>query len=360
MKKTLKKLSAGDWVEVRSKDEILSTLDEKGQLEGMPFMPEMFRYCGQKLQVYKRAHKTCDYSTPYPYRTRRLENTVHLETRCDGQAHGGCQAGCLLYWKLDWLKLADGDRTAPEPSPKGCRESELFANTEKPDPDGGPPTYICQATQIPHATNPLAWWDVRQYLEDYKSGNVGLKRIFSGLIYSSYFHLSQSGIGLGPPMRWIYNKLCPLWGGTLFPRTPGRISEGQPTPSTKLNLQPGELVRIKPHSEILATVDSLNRNRGMFWDAELTPYCGKTYRVLRRVSRLIDEKTAKMVEMKNACIVLDSVVCQARYSQCRMLCPKSMYPYWREIWLERVEQNTENNGAGQSTRIAISPVRTSS
>jgi hypothetical protein len=86
----------------------------------------------------------------------------------------------------------------------------------------------------------------------------------------------------------------------------------------------------------------------MFWDAELTPYCGKTYRVLRRVSRLIDEKTAKMVEMKNPCIVLENVVCQARYSQCRMLCPKGMYPYWREIWLERVEANAETKAGGES------------
>jgi hypothetical protein len=74
----------------------------------------------------------------------------------------------------------------------------------------------------------------------------------------------------------------------------------------------------------------------MYWDAELVPYCGGTYRVLKRVTRLIDEKTAKMVEMKNPCIVLDTVTCQARYSPCRMLCPKSMFPYWREIWLERV------------------------
>ncbi len=36
--------------------------------------------------------------------TRKLKNTVHLETRCDGEAHDGCQAGCLLYWKEDWLK----------------------------------------------------------------------------------------------------------------------------------------------------------------------------------------------------------------------------------------------------------------
>src|SRR4030095_8534440 len=104
-----RKLKVGDWVKVRSKEEILGTLDAKGQLDGMIFMPEMFQYCGQKFQVYKRAHKTCDYSTPYPYRTRRLEDTVHLNTRCDGHAHDNCEAGCLLYWKTQWLKTA-GDR----------------------------------------------------------------------------------------------------------------------------------------------------------------------------------------------------------------------------------------------------------
>src|SRR5215510_10199973 len=94
------KLSVGDWVEVCSKEEILKTLDSKGEIDGMPFMPEMFAFCGQKFQVSKRAHKTCD--TVFPIRSRWVDDSVHLETRCDGQAHGGCQAGCLLFWKTQW------------------------------------------------------------------------------------------------------------------------------------------------------------------------------------------------------------------------------------------------------------------
>src|SRR5258708_29124462 len=100
MKANTRKLSVGDWVEVRSKEEILQTLDSKGQLDGMPFMPEMFQFCSQRFQVYKRAHKTCDPD----FRSRSIHDAVHLETRCDGQAHGGCQAGCLLFWKEAWLK----------------------------------------------------------------------------------------------------------------------------------------------------------------------------------------------------------------------------------------------------------------
>jgi hypothetical protein len=74
--KSKKKLNVGEWVEVRSKEEILRTLDHNGRLDGMPFMPEMFQFCGQRFRVYKSAHKTCD---PH-YRSRRIHHAVHLET----------------------------------------------------------------------------------------------------------------------------------------------------------------------------------------------------------------------------------------------------------------------------------------
>ena len=78
------KLRAGDWVTVRTKAEILATLDKCGQLDEMPFMPQMFQYCGQEFRVYKRAHKTCD--TVHQTGGRRLSRAVHLELRCDGRS----------------------------------------------------------------------------------------------------------------------------------------------------------------------------------------------------------------------------------------------------------------------------------
>jgi hypothetical protein len=344
------KYRVGDWVEVRTKEEILRTLDSNGLLEGMPFMPEMLQYCGQRFRVHKRAHKTCDYSTLFPNHTRRLKDTVHLQTRCSGEAHDGCQSGCLLYWKHAWLKpvIASGTplveigsaKASTQQGPAGCTEARLSECIRVPGSDPASPTYICQTTEIPRATTPLAPWDIRQYIEDYQSGNVSFSRLITGLIYAVYYRVSSARrldyIGLGRFLRWLYNTFNPLWGGHLYPRLKGTIPVGQPTPNIKLNLQPGELVRVKSHREILQTVTTQNQNRGMSWDAELVPYCGKTYRVLRKVDRLIDEKTCKMLVMKSPCIALESVVCQARYSKCRMLCPKEMFPFWREIWLERV------------------------
>ena len=52
---------------------------------------------------------------------------------------------------------------------------------------------------------------------------------------------------------------------------------------------------------------------------------------------VIDERTGRMIHLKNSCIMLEDVVCTAKYHR---HCPRAIYPYWREIWLERVAQPT--------------------
>jgi hypothetical protein len=316
----------------------------------MPFMPEMFAFCGKKFQIYKRAHKTCD--TVFPVRGRRVADAIHLDTRCDGEAHGGCQASCLLFWKLAWLKPLGGTSDPNSTvSSKGCTEEELFAQTHTADASDSSPKYVCQATQLPYATTKLDWWDLSQYAEDLTSGNASLARILSGAIYMTAHWLSRAGLGLGRPIRWFYDKFYPLWGGAPFPRRRGNIPDGDPTPVVKLDLEPGELVRIRPYNEILKTLNQSNRNRGLFFDAEEVPYCGKTYRVLKRVERIINDRTGKMQEMKTPCVILDSVICESRYSECRLLCPRSIYPYWREIWLERAESADARDMAEQTSTL---------
>ena len=93
-----KELRPGDLVRVRSAREILATLDGDGTVEGIPFMPEMIQHVDRRFRVSKRIEKICWY-TPESS-SRRLPNTVLLEDlRCDGTAHGGCQAECRIYWK---------------------------------------------------------------------------------------------------------------------------------------------------------------------------------------------------------------------------------------------------------------------
>ena len=345
-------LKAGEWVEVRSQAEILATLDKNGRLDELPFMPQMLRYCGQKLQVHKRVHKLCCMVTDTG--GRRMSNAVVLEdVRCDGQAYGGCEMRCMILWKEAWLKRVDqvvtgspsvrrGEPVNAWPSPDniGCSEADIWAGTRAPhDETGtGEPVYVCQATQVPHATQPLPRWAIGQYFEDYVSGNVRLSQILSRLLFQFYHQfLVESGLGFGSVFRWAYDTLQNCRGTTPYPWHGGYLPRNSRTPSVNLNLQVGELVRVKNCSEILKTVDEEWKNRGMSFHPELARHCGKTFRVLQRVQKLMNESTGQLMLLKNACLVLDGADCEGVYTT-PLNCPRAAYPYWREIWLERVPE----------------------
>jgi hypothetical protein len=339
---------SGQWVEILSKEEILQTLDQKGQLEGLPFMPGMFQYCGKRFRVVKRAHKTCD--TVNDYKGRKMNRAVHLEgLRCDGEGYEGCQAACLIFWKEAWLKkvvapsstVVSAQKEAPNAAARtsGCREEDVWAATKLPKADpAADQIYVCQATILPGATEPLPWWDLRQYVEDLTSGNVGVRTMARGFIYMGYNSLINAGIGLGRPLRILYDTFQRLTGGIPYPRKRGRIPAGVRTPGGELNLQSGDWVRVKSYDAILATLDTDNKNRGLVFDAEMVPFCGRTLRVRQRVHKIVNEKNGKMMEFKNPCIMLHTAVCEARYSECRLFCPRAIYSYWRELWLERVSE----------------------
>jgi hypothetical protein len=331
-------LRAGELVEVRSEDDILRTLDSRGMLESLPFMPEMLKFCGKRFKVYKRADKACD--TIQWKHLRRMENAVHLEVlRCNGEAHGGCQAGCLLYWKEAWLeRVADAPSSpvsvgsvsaavpeAPAGRPSRTRETLMEATRVEPA-ESSDEIYSCQATELLRATTaPLPWWELGQYARDVRSGNAGVLPVLRGLLVGFFNKFQQANVRFVPGFRVIH-------GGKTYPFVEGKLTKE--SPPGDLNLQPGEIVEVKTRDEIFETLDARDRNRGLRFDAEMLKYCGRRAKVLRRVNQIIDEQTGKMLRISSDCIILKGVVCTGDYHRS---CPRSIYPYWREIWLKRVE-----------------------
>jgi hypothetical protein len=78
------------------------------------------------------------------------------------------------------------------------------------------------------------------------------------------------------------------------------------------------------------------------WDRDMVPFCDGVYRVKTRLSTFVDEKSGMLINMKTPAVILEDVWCRARYSDCRMYCPRSIYSWWREIWLERVLIHSDN------------------
>lgn len=328
-------LRAGDWVVVRTKQEILDTLDKSGRLDGLPFQPEMFAFCGRKLQVSKVAHKTCD-TTDHRTGGRRMFDTVHLRARCDGSLHDGCQADCVFFWKEAWLKRGDGTGAALPPSVAGCTEADVMRARQTASSDPADPTWVCQTTAIYEASDPLAWWDVRQYVRDVATRNHTAWHMCKLLLLAGYRKVVALGIGYRA-LVGLYDAFQRVRGGKPFPIISGRLAQGAATPVHDLQLQAGEWVEVKTKDEIAATITVGGFNRGMRYDLEMLQYSGGRYRVERRVEKIINEKNGKMAQMKTPAIQLENVYCRATCTDLRLGCPRASSTYWREVWLKRTD-----------------------
>lgn len=304
-------LRPGDLVEVRRPEEIASLLDGEGKAGELPFMPEMLAHCGQRFRVLRRAEKTCVEGSPDGIRQFPDRDVVFLDNlRCPGSAHDGCGRACLFFWKEAWLRPVAPDAPPLSPEVTGAiqREAEsLRARLLTRRPDG---RYLCQSSELPVATGHLsAWGRLRTCLRDIL-------------------------VGTYPPHQMIRLIVGPLWSKLKevfvdrYPRT-----HSTQTPTQTLGLQSGDWVKVRPLEEIVLTLDTEARNRGLQFSHDLAVQCGRVFRVRSRLDRMIIEGTGKMVSMKNT-VLLEGALCPCQ--QVVGGCPRLDHIYWREIWLERV------------------------
>ena len=109
-------LQAGEYIEVKSEDEILKTLDENGKLNGLTYIPAMRDFCGKRFKVFKRMETMYQEESG---KVRRLKHTVLLDgVHCDGMLMR-CDRACFFFWREAWLRRVD----APKPDQIGVAGS---------------------------------------------------------------------------------------------------------------------------------------------------------------------------------------------------------------------------------------------
>jgi hypothetical protein len=309
-------LRPGDVVEVKSPAEIFATLDGDA-IDDMPFMAEMLRHAGRRYTVSRRVDKICD--TIASTGSRRLEATVYLDDlRCDGSAHGGCQAGCRLYWKEDWLRRVDAPADTPAVPQHVPPELEAALETGAHTVRDGEERWRCQNTEALKASSQLrVFKDPGQYWREFRNGNYRPLRFVRLMVQALVMEVAHR-LGL--------TSQLPLRGPE--PKAP----DYEP-----LDLQPGEFVQVRSPEEIQATLDDKGMHRGLSFDREMLRYCGETLRVKARVDQIIDESTGRMIHIRRDAIILEGGVCTGECSTGRWFCPREIYAFWREAWLKRVQ-----------------------
>jgi hypothetical protein len=296
-------LKAGDWVEVRSAEEIHATLDEHRKLGGLTFSPEMMEFCNRRFRVYKRLDKIILEATG-ELRKLRMP-TVTLEgVFCDGEAHGGCDRSCFCLWPEAWLKTVTKGESV-----SNIVKSELAVRMKEAEPD------FCQyyhpgleSITQPDSRRALRlrkiWWKWKRYA--WYARVMGL-RAFQNR------HLSSGG-----------SSQTPSYGQG---KTADAAGSQRP-----LNLEPGELVEVRSEKEILGTLDRNDRLGGLRFTREMSKYCGEKFGVYRRVKKIMMEDSGEMRTITSPTVLLEGVICDgSAHGDCDRAC----FCYWREEWLKR-------------------------
>jgi hypothetical protein len=110
-------LQPGEGVRIKSRAEMVATLDHKRSNRGLTVCYEMTRYCEGRAEVRERVDRLIDERTG---QMREIRNTVSLqnmhgkkmalsdlECLCFNQL-GDCPRGELMYWREIWLERASG------------------------------------------------------------------------------------------------------------------------------------------------------------------------------------------------------------------------------------------------------------
>jgi hypothetical protein len=212
---------------------------------------------------------------------------------------------------------AESLATTVEDPESTARLLELVTRGSRREDGEGPP-FRCQATEMVAASARLSTTDPRVYLHELTSGNVTFRRFARVMARASVMQ---------PMHRLGRLNEIPYAG-------PSEKSPPRPEP---LNLQPGEWVRVKSEDEIRQTLTTKGRNRGLWFDREQAAFCGQVFQVRQRVTRIIDERNGSMIELGNDCLTLEKSWCSGDLSTGRWFCPRKIYGFWRESWLERID-----------------------
>jgi len=310
------RLKAGDLVVVRSPEEIIKTLNADGTLDSLPFMPEMIEFCGKRFTVLNRVVQSTIDSAFLTHHTESFVREFHNNdvvtlrgVRCPGQDHDACQRACAIFWKEAWLKRVDTDEYRDDLSTRARVNSKDLYSLLETKVDSR--KYFCQSSEFLKATRHLSSAQrIKKCLSAVAAGNISTWGMLKRLLVWAWWKVHYKVIG--EHARGTLDK----------------------TPTEVLGLKPGDLVEIKPISEIVATLNKHGRNRGLHFSADQRPFCGRRYRVRNRVDNFIAEGTGEMKHFQNT-VMLEDVLCD---SACFAFggCYRSDLLYWREVWLRRV------------------------
>lgn len=97
--------------------------------------------------------------------------------------------------------------------------------------------------------------------------------------------------------------------------------------------RPGDFVRVKSFTKIRRTLDAEGTLDGLPFMEEMEPYCGRVFRVHRRVDKINDMRHKTGLRRLRGAVTLTGLRCSgAQHGGCQLACQM----LWKDAWLTRV------------------------
>lgn len=99
-------------------------------------------------------------------------------------------------------------------------------------------------------------------------------------------------------------------------------------------IKPGDIVRIRLKHEIKRTLDRSGKIGGCSFLKNQYEYCGKRYKVFKRINYFFDEKSQRILK-SNSLFLLEACNCNGDTAYVKP-CGRNCFIYWHKNWLEKV------------------------
>lgn len=98
-----------------------------------------------------------------------------------------------------------------------------------------------------------------------------------------------------------------------------------------LDLKTDDWVEVRSEKEIFDTLDSQGKLRGLRFTPEMAQFCGKRFRVYKKLDKILLEATGELRRIKTPTVILEGAVCDG---SAHGGCDRSCFCFWREEWLK--------------------------
>lgn len=187
--------------------------------------------------------------------------------------------------------------------------------SKKPQTEVDPCQYNCSdlnTTTLPDSRLALPlrkyWWNLKRYI--WYGRVLGFSRFVSRMLRSTRLYRPATGKKAST--------------------TPDN------TKAENLDLKTDEWVEVRSEKEIFDTLDSQGKLRGLRFTPEMTKFCGKRFRVYKKLDKILLETTGELRRIKTPTVILEGVFCDGT---AHGGCDRSCFCFWREEWLKRVRMS---------------------